>query len=76
MINLGAKICLHHLLRAKEDKDFNIEFEILQKLILEVYAVRDRKEWNPHPLFGAFTSQQWGQMQYKHLDHHLRQFGV
>ncbi|WP_335341892.1 hypothetical protein [Flagellimonas okinawensis] len=20
--------------------------------------------------------EQWGQMQYKHLDHHLRQFGI
>ncbi len=62
--------------KAKEDKDFNTEFETLQKLIHEIYNVRDRKEWNPHPLFGTFTPQQWGQMQYKHLDHHLRQFGV
>ena len=62
--------------KAKEDKDFNAEFETLQKLIHEVYEFRDRKEWNPHPLFGSFTPQQWGQMQYKHLDHHLRQFGA
>ena len=62
--------------KAKEDKDFDTEFETLQKLIQEVYKLRDRKEWNPHPLFGSFTPQQWGQMQYKHLDHHLRQFGV
>ena len=62
--------------KAKEDKDFDTEFEILQKLIQEVYNARDRKDWNPHPIFGSFTPQQWGQMQYKHLDHHLRQFGV
>lgn len=30
----------------------------------------------PHPMFGSFTSEQWGQSMYKHLDHHLRQFGV
>ncbi len=64
------------LAKAKEDKDFNTEFETLQKLIHEIYNVRDRKDWNPHPLLGSFTPQQWGQMQYKHLDHHLRQFGV
>ncbi|WP_274473819.1 DUF1569 domain-containing protein [Mangrovimonas aestuarii] len=29
-----------------------------------------------HPYFGSFTKEQWGKMQYKHLDHHLRQFGV
>ncbi|MFT3979430.1 MAG: DUF1569 domain-containing protein [Ferruginibacter sp.] len=30
----------------------------------------------PHPVFGAFTKEQWGMSMYKHLDHHLRQFGV
>ncbi|RYG41811.1 MAG: DUF1569 domain-containing protein, partial [Chitinophagaceae bacterium] len=29
----------------------------------------------PHPVFGHFTPQQWGQSMFKHLDHHLRQFG-
>lgn len=32
--------------------------------------------WPKHPFFGEFTTDQWGKMQYKHLDHHLRQFGV
>lgn len=30
----------------------------------------------PHPFFGHFTSEQWAVFQWKHLDHHLRQFGV
>ncbi|HKZ65077.1 MAG TPA: DUF1569 domain-containing protein [Chitinophagaceae bacterium] len=30
----------------------------------------------PHPFFGKFTSGQWGKMMWKHLDHHLRQFGA
>ena len=29
-----------------------------------------------HPVFGPMTSQEWGVLNYKHLDHHLRQFGV
>ena len=29
-----------------------------------------------HPFFGTFTPAQWGIGMYKHLDHHLRQFGV
>jgi hypothetical protein len=29
----------------------------------------------PHPLFGKFTPEQWGKSMYKHLDHHLQQFG-
>lgn len=31
---------------------------------------------HPHPFFGALTPQQWSRGMYKHLDHHLRQFGV
>lgn len=30
----------------------------------------------PHPFFGKFTPEQWGRSQYKHIDHHLRQFGA
>jgi hypothetical protein len=29
-----------------------------------------------HPFFGKFTGEQWGKAMYKHLDHHLTQFGV
>lgn len=31
---------------------------------------------HPHPFFGKFTPQEWAVFQWKHLDHHLRQFGV
>jgi len=30
----------------------------------------------PHPIFGLLTPNEWGVLGYKHLDHHLRQFGV
>ena len=31
---------------------------------------------HPHSFFGRLTPQEWGMLMYKHLDHHLRQFGV
>ncbi|MCX6174836.1 MAG: DUF1569 domain-containing protein [Ignavibacteriales bacterium] len=31
---------------------------------------------NPHSFFGKLTPAEWGSLQYKHLDHHLTQFGV
>lgn len=31
---------------------------------------------HPHPFFGDLTPQQWSRGMYKHLDHHLRQFGA
>ena len=57
-------------------KDFVSEKAQLEMLITEFYNKKERTEWPPHPVFGKFTPEQWGKMQYKHLDHHLRQFGV
>jgi len=31
---------------------------------------------HPHSFFGRMTPDEWGILMYKHLDHHLRQFGV
>jgi len=31
---------------------------------------------NPHSFFGKLTPLEWSSLMYKHLDHHLRQFGV
>ena len=30
----------------------------------------------PHCLFGPLTDDEWGRWGYRHVDHHLRQFGV
>lgn len=64
------------LARAEAPKDLKTELPLLRTRVEEFHALKDRKEWNPHPLFGVLTPEQWGQMQYKHLDHHLSQFGV
>jgi hypothetical protein len=31
---------------------------------------------HPHSFFGRLTPQEWSAWMYKHLDHHLRQFGA
>jgi len=31
---------------------------------------------HPHPFFGPLTPEEWAVLAYKHLDHHLRQFGA
>tara|TARA_R110000868_G_scaffold86347_9_gene242283 strand:- start:12803 stop:13246 length:444 start_codon:yes stop_codon:yes gene_type:complete len=63
-------------LKAREPKNFTDEIKLLKQLTLDTHKLKTREEWNPHPFFGNFTKQQWGQMQYKHLDHHLTQFSV
>ena len=58
------------------DKDFHKEKKALIAIVSEFYELRSKTKWDPHPSFGHFTQEQWGMLQYKHLDHHLRQFGV
>lgn len=62
--------------KVTNDHNFAAEKDNLKMLIDKFYALRDETELPPHPFCGKLTSEQWGQMQYKHLDHHLRQFGV
>jgi len=31
---------------------------------------------HPHTFFGRMTPEEWAKLMYKHVDHHLRQFGV
>ena len=31
---------------------------------------------NPHPFFGPLSTEEWQALQWRHLDHHLRQFGA
>ncbi len=66
----------HSKLKVVDQKEFEKEKEQLLSLISEFSNQRDKKEWDAHPMFGKFTPEQWGKMQYKHLDHHLQQFKV
>ena len=36
----------------------------------------ERCTTHPHPFFGRMSPREWSTLMYKHLDHHLRQFGV
>lgn len=60
----------------KDNKDFEEEKKVIKELLNELHGKREKTRWKAHPSFGELTKEQWGKMQYKHLDHHLRQFGV
>lgn len=36
----------------------------------------DDHVWAAHPRFGRMTGPEWGILGFKHIDHHLRQFGA
>ncbi|RIA10530.1 uncharacterized protein DUF1569 [Flavobacteriaceae bacterium MAR_2010_72] len=58
-----------------DNRIFLDEKNKLVELIHEFYSKKGQDSWPPHPFCGHFTAEQWGKMQYKHLDHHLKQFG-
>ncbi len=64
------------LAKITDERDFDKERATLLSMVDAFYAKKEQTEWQPHPMFGTFTPQQWGQLEYKHLDHHLRQFQV
>lgn len=52
-------------------------FETEHKLLLErLEQTVARERLQPHPLFGEISQKDWGRLIWKHLDHHLRQFGI
>jgi len=59
-----------------EPQIFSVEKDNLVTLINEFANKKNNTNWPEHPLFGHFTTEQRGKMQYKHIDHHLTQFGV
>lgn len=61
----------------KDERDFEMEKSNV------IASVKKFYEGGPaqcatyaHPFFGRFTPEQWAVFEWKHLDHHLRQFGV
>jgi hypothetical protein len=61
----------------KDDRDFAVERERLLELIERfVGGGHGGCTKHPHSFFGPLTPQEWAQLNYIHLDHHLRQFGV
>lgn len=61
----------------KDERDLGAEGKRLRGLIDRfVTAGPAGCTTHPHGFFGQLTSQEWGILMYKHLDHHLRQFGA
>jgi hypothetical protein len=57
------------------------DFETEKKKLMEIVAsfgeigpsiIANKK----HPFFGEMTEEEWGILQFLHLDHHLQQFGL
>jgi hypothetical protein len=38
--------------------------------------LNQKATWPEHPVFGKMTPKEWSVFAYRHMDHHLRQFGM
>lgn len=63
--------------RIRDERDFDTEKRELLVLVNRFHELGPTGAGKyPHPMFGRYTPEQWGKSMWKHLDHHLRQFGV
>jgi hypothetical protein len=54
--------------------DFETELKLILEALHNLYHAQHVEAI--HPLFGKMGKTQWGRVVWKHLDHHLRQFGL
>jgi hypothetical protein len=60
-----------------DDRDLEAERQKLSRLIDRFAAAGPAGcTTRPHSFFGHLAPEEWAILMYKHLDHHLRQFGV
>jgi uncharacterized protein DUF1569 len=56
--------------------DFDFEKEQLLKILDAAWHARSAADWQPHPMFGPMTVEEWGKLLQIHIDYHLRQFAA
>lgn len=60
-----------------DERELGVERERLYGLIDRFAAAGPKGcTTHPHSFFGRLKPEEWARLMYKHLDHHLRQFGV
>jgi hypothetical protein len=52
------------------------ELRALDDAMARFASMRGQRDWPRHPYFGKLSTRTWGVLGYRHMDHHLRQFGV
>ena len=63
-------------LLAREPAEWTSDIADLQGLLARAGSARTTDTWPEHPAFGALSTRAWGVLIYRHMDHHLKQFGA
>jgi hypothetical protein len=56
--------------------DFAEDKKTLLSALQRFAAIREGQRLSPSPVFGQLSRRGWGRLTWRHLDHHLRQFGL
>lgn len=57
-------------------QNFKDEKTRVANLIKTISESKDHKNWSVHPFFGKLYGDEWARLTWRHIDHHLKQFGV
>ena len=68
-VNQEGHTCTHPM-------DFQPDLAQLLALIERFTTPEEGSRFQPHPIFGRLSDQEWFRWGYLHMDHHLRQFGA
>ena len=60
-------------LQGKVITDFESDKHLL---LMRLHEFATAEKFSDHPFFGPLTKQQWGRLAWKHINHHLEQFGA
>ncbi|NQW03661.1 MAG: DUF1569 domain-containing protein [Acidobacteria bacterium] len=60
---------------ARQADDWTAEMAATEQAIDRLVAKGASFRWPNHPAFGSLTHNAWGVLIYRHMDHHLKQFG-
>ncbi|MCF8256237.1 MAG: DUF1569 domain-containing protein [Flavobacteriales bacterium] len=60
----------------REGLDLEVERAALKSALAAFVKLPTESILKTHPIFGTMSDDDWGHIIYKHLDHHLRQFGL
>jgi hypothetical protein len=62
--------------KGTQPTEFENDRAILIAYIEKFVDAPEDFKWNAHGAFGKLNRNEWNRLAYKHIDHHLRQFGA
>jgi len=61
--------------KGTEPMDFKSDLDTLHEVVKNFISKSDEVSFTIHPTFGDISKEDWGRLMWKHMDHHLKQFG-